>query len=159
MNRHFVGSFKKLMVKYRLGLLFVGLLISMVFCLAPKPYPVEVAGLPFGHPILKPELSCEQVLKLAEWGRKKYGGLGQTDLFSFKQASRVAEIFADKLDPNRMLITASELEQLKAVTQLKWNRLTQKADCEPWQQWLENRYPKSQQRIALWLKKYKEPRK
>ncbi len=159
LNRHFVGSFKKLMVKYRLGLLFVGLLISMVFCLAPKPYPVEVTGLPFGHPILKPELSCEQVLKLAEWGRKKYGGLGQTDLFSFKQASRVAEIFADKLDPNRMLITASELEQLKAMTQLKWNRLTQKADCEPWQQWLENRYPKSQQRIALWLKKYKEPRK
>lgn len=111
-------------------------------------------NLPFGHPISKSQLSCEQVLNLGKWGQKRYGGMGSKDLFNSKRASKVAEVFVEKIDPYRMLFLTEEVEQLKKLSQTHWKALTQQSNCNPWEQWLEVIYPKVQWRVAKQIKQY-----
>ena len=87
--------------------------------------------LPFGHSIAHPQLSCEQVLNVAKWGQKRYGGLGSKDLFNSKKAHKIAEVFAEKIDPNHMLFLAEEIEQLKQISLTHWDSLRDQSKCEP----------------------------
>ena len=114
--------------------------------------------LPFGHPIQKAELSCEQVLKLADWGQKKFGGIGSKDVFSPERAPVVAQVFLEKLDPSRMFFVADDLNSLKKLAQSHWTELVKESSCEFWQQWLEIQYPKAQQRVASFVKNFKAPK-
>ena len=114
--------------------------------------------LPFGHPIQKAELSCEQVLKLADWGQKKFGGIGSKDVFSPERAPVVAQVFLEKLDPSRMFFVADDLNSLKKLAQSHWTELVKESSCEFWQQWLEIQYPKAQQRVARLVKNFKAPK-
>jgi hypothetical protein len=114
--------------------------------------------LPFGHPIQKAELSCEQVLKLADWGQKKFGGIGSKDVFSPERAPVVAQVFLEKLDPSRMFFVADDLNSLKKLAQSHWTDLVKESSCEFWQQWLEIQYPKAQQRVARLVKNFKAPK-
>jgi len=112
----------------------------------------------FGHPIQKAELSCEQVLKLADWGQKKFGGIGSKDVFSPERAPVVAQVFLEKLDPSRMFFVADDLNSLKKLAQSHWTDLVKESSCEFWQQWLEIQYPKAQQRVARLVKNFKAPK-
>jgi carboxyl-terminal processing protease len=114
--------------------------------------------LPFGHPIQEAELSCEQVLKLADWGQKKFGGIGSKDVFSPERAPVVAQVFLEKLDPSRMFFVADDLNSLKKLAQSHWTDLVKESSCEFWQQWLEIQYPKAQQRVARLVKNFKGPK-
>jgi len=114
--------------------------------------------LPFGHPIQKAELSCEQVLKLADWGQKKFGGIGSKDVFSPERAPVVAQVFLEKLDPSRMFFVADDLNSLKKLAQSHWTELVKESSCDFWQQWLEIQYPKAQQRVARFVKNFKAPK-
>lgn len=104
-------------------------------------------NLPFGHPVAKSQLSCEQVLNLAKWGQKRFGGLGSKDLFNAQRARGTAEVFIEKLDPNRMLFLGSEVENFKKFSQGHWVELVASSKCEPWENWLEEIYPKIQARV------------
>ncbi len=152
--RHFDRSFKKLSVKSPYGVL---LLLALALCTMSfrEKLKGDTSSLPFGHPIQHSGLSCEQVIKLVDWGSQKFGGIGSKDVFNPDRAAKIAQVFIEKLDPSRMLFTMQEIEALKQLTQNHWNDLLQNHSCEPWQNWLKDNYPKAQQRISYWIKTYK----
>jgi len=115
----------------------------------------DTTSLPFGHPVQSSGLTCEQVIKLADWGSQRFGGIGQKDVFHRDRASKIAQLFVEKLDPARMLFTIQDLEQLKNITQSHWGDLLHKNSCLPWQNWLEDNYARAQQRISSWVKNYR----
>lgn len=115
----------------------------------------EPIALPFGHPVQSSTLTCEQVIKLADWGSQRFGGIGKKDVFHRDRASKIAQLFVEKLDPSRMLFTIHDLEEVKKVTQNHWSDLLQKHSCLPWQNWLEDNYARAQERISSWVKNYK----
>jgi C-terminal peptidase prc len=154
-----VRHFQRFLEKGYLKLGFLVLTLPILGLSLRKSQPSlslqEIQGLPFGHPIPKSELSCEQVLKLADLGRQKFGGIGAKNIFSSEKAVKIAQVFADKLDPEKMIYTAQEIEELKNLTQIHWSRLVEKSSCEAWQTWLGRIYPKAQQRIAFLVKEFR----
>lgn len=157
MSRHFERFFKQRFQSYFLwgSLLILGV-VALSFRGDLKKNALH--GLPFGHPIQPPALSCQQVLNLADWGQRRFGGMGQADVFNPKRAKAVAEAFLEKLDPNRMLFLSEDVEAFKKLTEAHWNDLVQRSSCEPWEQWLQFNYKKVQQRTAKLVKIFKAPK-
>jgi carboxyl-terminal processing protease len=158
LGRHFERSFKKLSSKPHFWMVPLSLLGALVLSVRGTSHGSSVNDLPFGHSIQKPELSCGQVLKLADWGQKKFGGIGTKDVFSPERAPVVAQVFLEKLDPSRMFFVAEDVNSLKKLAQSHWTELVKESSCEFWQQWLESQYPKAQQRVARFVKKFKAPK-
>ncbi|MBM4303661.1 MAG: hypothetical protein FJ112_04980 [Deltaproteobacteria bacterium] len=153
LSRHFNFSLKRGLgagcgVGFGLVAILAALWVGRVF----PPTNAEEESL-FARPLKKSELSCGQVIQLAKWGQKRYGGLGSKDLFHPKRAAKVAEIFVEKIDPHRMLFLAQEVEQLKVVSQSRWEEFVENSNCDLWQQWLEQNYPKVQQRVSYQIRK------
>jgi len=156
--RHFERSLKKLSYRPYFWVVSLTLLGATAISFRGTSHGSSLNDLPFGHPIQKAELSCEQVLKLADWGQKKFGGIGSKDVFSPERAPVVAQVFLEKLDPSRMFFVADDLNSLKKLAQSHWTDLVKESSCEFWQQWLEIQYPKAQQRVARLVKNFKAPK-
>lgn len=156
--RHFGRILKNSSKKLRLSLLFLVLGLSCIFFLREKAQIRISSALPFGHPIQSAGLSCEQVIKLAQWGSERFGGIGQRDVFKRDRAAKVAQSFLEKLDPYRMLFTNQDLQDLKKMTEAHWDELLDSRTCSPWKNWLEENYPKAQVRVSNWVKNFKAPR-
>lgn len=155
MGRHFERSSKRLSSKPHFWMVTLSLLGALALSFRGTSHGSALNDLPFGHSIQKPELSCGQVLKLADWGQKKFGGIGTKDVFSPERAPVVARVFLEKLDPSRMFFVADDLNSLKKLAQSHWTELVKDSSCEFWQQWLEVQYPKAQQRVAKFIKNFK----
>ena len=97
---------------------------------------LPILGLGFS-PNLKPKLfelrssqdpsdiSCGDVVSLFRWGALHHG-LGKPNYKSPSFSKRVAHLFAEKTDPQKLLLLHSDLETLTLQAQLAWEAVLEK---------------------------------
>jgi C-terminal peptidase prc len=92
-------------------------------------------------------LSCGDVVALGEWSLKKYGGGKQVNWASKTFGMRAARLFVEKLDSERLLFTEEEVASFEARVRSEWTAVTEKQNCELFQTWLTENYPRAQRRF------------
>lgn len=89
---------------------------------------------------------CADLIPMMKWSIAHHG-FGQVHFSSSQFAERSAEVFAEKLDPERLLFLSDEVDSLKAALRNHWSQFVAKKDCSFLNSWVEESMPKSRKRL------------
>lgn len=105
--------------------------------------------------------TCSDVVQIFSWGQKNHG-LVRSQSFDSDVAKRVARLFSEKLDPNFILFTGSEVQELIEQATKKWKLLIQEKNCGVFRSWFQQYFEPAKTRLylktATWLKSKSWPK-
>ncbi len=81
-------------------------------------------------------LSCADILKVAKWSAKQYGGPRKIQIASDEFSQGMTKSYLEKLDPYRVLFTAPETFKFQKQAAIKWEAAVKHQDCSFYDQWL-----------------------
>lgn len=89
---------------------------------------------------------CSDLVPMLQWSIAHHG-LGNVHLSSKNFADRSAVVFAEKLDPERLLFLDSEVEELKSLLGKNWERVITQRNCSSVMTWFQKWNLQARKRI------------
>jgi C-terminal peptidase prc len=97
-------------------------------------------------------LSCQQIAQVGRWSSAHYGGPSAINLPSREFARKVADSFLDKLDPYKLILTRSEADHFRDLTQKAWPKAMRNSQCLAFENWLNSDYLSLRKRTTQSIK-------
>lgn len=107
--------------------------------------PVATAAVP--PTSNEPSLSCEQTVRLVDWGLKRSHRASKTSLSSSDFTRAAVRSFIERLDPQRLLYTNSEVNAFVASGKKAWREWAGAKKCEFFDKWVKTEHPKAVHRF------------
>jgi len=82
------------------------------------------------------ELSCSEVHRISTWSEERYGGKRGTSLHGKNFSKEVAKEIAKRLDPSRLLLLQTEVDDFAKGAANSWGRFLQHRDCSYFDGWV-----------------------
>ncbi len=82
------------------------------------------------------ELSCSEVHRISTWSEERYGGKRGTNLHGAQFPKDVAKEIAKRLDPSRLLLLQTEVDDFAKGAVAPWSRFLQHRDCSYFDGWV-----------------------
>lgn len=132
-------SFTKTVVLTTFGL--------VLLALSNRPQTLSIPALTHETFTKDTPLSCEEIVKVTQWGSLRYGGPKHQALKSPQIGQRFLQVFLEKLDPHKLLFTQNEVEDFKREGLKNWQSLVSAGNCGYFDAWVRAHYPVAKLRV------------
>ncbi|MBI4404914.1 MAG: PDZ domain-containing protein [Deltaproteobacteria bacterium] len=86
---------------------------------------------------------------MARWSSHRFGGFAPVDLQSAEFSRKLADLFLDKYDPQRLLFTAKQVRDFSIGAHRGWKEVLNSESCEYFDRWAHQYFPQAKRDLIL----------